>query len=147
LTLHLLRSLLGKRGLERLAGSRDGSSLSFIYIYRYAFRPLWPKTHFRDSLKLSEKNKSRQNRDFYIIVTWVTKVFYVWAKHYIGKPLLLLCAIINVCLTSFFFFFKRVLIELCAVLGQSYGGREISYFLVNDFWCVCYNYLNVLTHS
>jgi len=50
----------------------------------YAFRPLWPKTHFRDSLKLSEKNKSRKNRDFYVVVTWITKVFYVWAKHYIG---------------------------------------------------------------
>jgi len=50
----------------------------------YAFRPLWPKTHFRDSLKKSEKNKTKKNREFYIIVTWVTKVFYVWAKHYIG---------------------------------------------------------------
>jgi len=50
----------------------------------YAFRPLWPKTHFRDSLKLSEKNKTNTNRNFYIIVTWITKIFYVWAKHYIG---------------------------------------------------------------
>jgi len=50
----------------------------------YVFRPLWPKTHFRSSLKLSEKNKSNQNRNFFIVVTWITKIFYVWAKHYIG---------------------------------------------------------------
>jgi len=50
----------------------------------YAFRPLWPKTSFRDSLKMSEKNKTKENRNFFIIVTWITKVFYVWAKHYIG---------------------------------------------------------------
>lgn len=50
----------------------------------YAFRPLWPKTHFRDSLKLSEKNKTQKNRLFFITVTWITKVFYIWAKHYIG---------------------------------------------------------------
>jgi len=50
----------------------------------YAIRPFWPKTHFRNSLKLSDKNKSSENRGFFIFVTWVTKVFYIWAKHYIG---------------------------------------------------------------
>jgi len=25
-----------------------------------------------------------KNRSFYITVTWITKIFYIWAKHYIG---------------------------------------------------------------
>jgi len=49
----------------------------------YVFRPLWPKTSFRDSL-YSEKNKSESNHSFFFIATWITKIFYVWAKHYIG---------------------------------------------------------------
>jgi len=37
----------------------------------------------RDSLN-NVKNKTENNKSFFIIGTWVTKVFYVWAKHYIG---------------------------------------------------------------
>lgn len=50
----------------------------------YILRQLWPKTHFRDSLKNSDKNKTAPNRRFYLITTTITKIFYVWAKHYIG---------------------------------------------------------------
>ncbi|CAF0790806.1 unnamed protein product [Adineta steineri] len=57
---------------------------NLIVFLPYILRQLWPKTHFRDSLKNSDKNKTTPNRKFYIIVTIITKVFYVWAKHYIG---------------------------------------------------------------
>jgi hypothetical protein len=57
---------------------------NLVVFLPYIIRQLWPKTHFRDSLKNSEKNKTTPNRKFYIIVTIVTKIFYIWAKHYIG---------------------------------------------------------------
>jgi len=50
----------------------------------YMVRFLWPKTRIRDSLDNSAKNKTQGNHNFFIIVTWITKIFYVWAKHYIG---------------------------------------------------------------
>lgn len=55
-----------------------------IVFLPYIIRQLWPKTHFRDSLNNSNKNKTAPNKRFYLIVTMVTKIFYVWAKHYIG---------------------------------------------------------------
>lgn len=54
----------------------------FVF-FPYFFRSLVPKSSFRDSLN-DPRNKSAKNKTFYIVVTWVTKVFYVWAKHYIG---------------------------------------------------------------
>lgn len=57
---------------------------NLIVFLPYIIRQLWPKTHFRDSLQNSGKNKTTSNRNFYIIVTMITKVFYIWAKHYIG---------------------------------------------------------------
>ncbi|CAF0797154.1 unnamed protein product [Didymodactylos carnosus] len=55
-----------------------------IVFIPYIPRMLWPKTHFRESLKNSEKNKTKPNRKFYFVVTFITKIFYIWAKHYIG---------------------------------------------------------------
>ena len=54
----------------------------FVF-FPYMFRSLVPKSSFRDALN-DPRNKSVQNKTFYIIVTWITKIFYVWAKHYIG---------------------------------------------------------------
>ena len=55
-----------------------------IYVFfPYAIRPLWPKTRFRDALQ-NTKNKSDSNRTFMIVSTWIIKVFYIFAKHYIG---------------------------------------------------------------
>jgi len=51
--------------------------------FPYIIRILWPKTRIRDALQ-NTRNKSEQNYTFFIIVTWITKFFYVWAKHYIG---------------------------------------------------------------
>lgn len=54
----------------------------FVF-FPYVFRSLVPKSSFRDALN-DPRNKSAQNKTFYIVVTWVTKIFYIWAKHYIG---------------------------------------------------------------
>lgn len=56
---------------------------TFVFLPYFVIRPFFPKTHFRDGLKI-DKNKSAENTRFFIIATWVTKIFYVWAKHFIG---------------------------------------------------------------
>lgn len=56
---------------------------SVVFLPYFLYRPLFPKTSFRDSLE-KDRNKTDKNRTFFIIVTWVTKIFYVWAKHFIG---------------------------------------------------------------
>jgi len=56
-----------------------------VYVFfPYYIRTLFPKTRMRDSLVKSDKNKSDKNRLFFVIATYMTKTFYVWAKHYIG---------------------------------------------------------------
>ena len=55
-----------------------------VFLPYVILRPFFPKTSFRASLDISEKNKSEKNRIFFIAVTWITKIFYVWAKHFIG---------------------------------------------------------------
>jgi hypothetical protein len=55
----------------------------FVFL-PYIARQLWPKTSFRDSLYNSNKSKTDKNKTFFFIVTYITKWFYVWAKHYIG---------------------------------------------------------------
>jgi len=54
----------------------------FVFL-PYLIRGFWPKTRFRDGLD-NTKNKTEKNFNYFIIATWMTKVFYVWAKHYIG---------------------------------------------------------------
>jgi hypothetical protein len=49
----------------------------------YLMRKLWPKTSIRDALN-NPNNKSQKNYVFFVIVTWITKIFYLWAKHFIG---------------------------------------------------------------
>jgi hypothetical protein len=56
---------------------------NFFVFLPYIIRSLWPKTSIRDALD-NPKNKSARNFNFFMIVTWITKIFYVWAKHYIG---------------------------------------------------------------
>ena len=57
---------------------------TMVFLPYVIIRPFFPKTSFRASLDISEKNKSEKNRIFFIAVTWITKIFYVWAKHFIG---------------------------------------------------------------
>lgn len=65
-------------------GIKKSITGEYIFVFfPYFFRGLVPKSSFRDALN-DTRNKSAQNKTFYIIVTWVTKVFYMWAKHYIG---------------------------------------------------------------
>jgi len=54
----------------------------FVFL-PYVFRFLTAKTRFRDSLD-NYKNTKEENRQFYFYLTWLTKIFYIWAKHYIG---------------------------------------------------------------
>jgi len=54
----------------------------FVFL-PYVIRGFWPKTRFRDGLE-NVKNKTEKNFNFFIVETWITKFFYVWAKHYIG---------------------------------------------------------------
>jgi len=57
---------------------------TIVFLPYILIRPLFPKTSFRASLSINDKNKTEKNKTFFIVVTWITKIFYVWAKHYIG---------------------------------------------------------------
>ena len=56
--------------------------IGFVF-FPYVLRTLWPKTSFRDSLD-STKGKTEANQFFYTVAIYITKIFYIWAKHYIG---------------------------------------------------------------
>mmetsp|Transcript_1833 Transcript_1833/g.3770 ORF Transcript_1833/g.3770 Transcript_1833/m.3770 type:complete len:314 (-) Transcript_1833:22-963(-) len=63
---------------------RRSITIEYLFVFfPYFFRSLVPKTSFRDALKDS-KNATERNKLFYLVVTWVTKLFYIWAKHFIG---------------------------------------------------------------
>ena len=58
-----------------------------VFLPYVALRPFTPKTSFRDSLRGGDGkkgNKSKRNETFFYVETWITKVFYVFAKHFIG---------------------------------------------------------------
>jgi len=58
--------------------------IEILYVFLpYYIRPLWPTTRMRTALENS-KNKSDKNRLFCVVSTWVVKIFYSFAKHYIG---------------------------------------------------------------
>lgn len=54
-----------------------------LTFFPYQFRFLFPKTSFRKSLN-DGKNSNDVNRRFFYVATIITKIFYVWAKHFIG---------------------------------------------------------------
>jgi len=56
---------------------------AFFVFLPYTARGLFPKTSFRDSIN-NDKNKSVTNYTFFYYGTWITKIFYVWAKFFIG---------------------------------------------------------------
>jgi len=61
-----------------------GTILEHFFVFLpYLVRPLFPKTSFRDGIK-NNRNKSDSNFYFYYIGTWITKIFFVWAKWFIG---------------------------------------------------------------
>jgi len=58
--------------------------VEYLFVFLpYVFRFLSSKTRMRDSLN-NLKNKTEKNQFFLFYLTWTTKIFYVWAKHYIG---------------------------------------------------------------
>ena len=57
---------------------------AFVFL-PYTWRRAFPKTSLRESLvTTATKTKGRALQVFFYIGTWVTKCFYVWAKHYLG---------------------------------------------------------------
>jgi len=57
--------------------------LEYLFVFLpYVFRFLFPKTRFRDGIAALKKEKA--NYSFYYYLTYLTKIFYIWAKHYIG---------------------------------------------------------------
>ena len=56
---------------------------SFVFLPYIIIRPFFPKTRFRDSLEI-ENNATTKNTISYLYGTYLTKAFYIWAKHFIG---------------------------------------------------------------
>jgi hypothetical protein len=50
------------------------------YVVRTIFPTAFPRTSFRDSMA----NQTGEGQTFYYYLTWFTKIFYLWAKHYLG---------------------------------------------------------------
>lgn len=50
------------------------------YVIRSTYPDLFPRTRFRDSME----NQTGEGQTFYYYLTWFTKGFYLWAKHYLG---------------------------------------------------------------
>lgn len=77
------------RARALLAGSAAGNAVEAVMVALpyVVVRPCFPKTSFRDSLRGGDGRKgnvSARNATFFRVQTWVTKVFYVFAKHFIG---------------------------------------------------------------
>ena len=73
-------------GYQWMRSNIFGLFFELIWVF-YAFviiRPLFPKTHFRDALSNAQNNRTQENQTFYLIGTYVIKVFYLCAKHYMG---------------------------------------------------------------
>jgi hypothetical protein len=64
----------------------DALERSFVFLPYMIWRPLVPKTSFRDAIESTAdpRKTSQGNENFYYYGTHVTKIFYMWAKHYIG---------------------------------------------------------------
>jgi len=56
----------------------------WVFLPYFVIRPLFPKTSFRDGLNNDKGKTSELMITFYFFATWMTKIFYVWAKHFIG---------------------------------------------------------------
>ena len=56
---------------------------AWTFLPYMVFRPLVPKTRFRDGLS-NDGNKTSANATFLYVGTLVTKVFYLWAKWFLG---------------------------------------------------------------
>lgn len=58
--------------------------LLFVTLPYTIIRQWFPKTHFRGDIEKNEKANTTINQTFMLISTWIAKLFYLWAKHYIG---------------------------------------------------------------
>jgi len=57
---------------------------TWVFLPYFLIRPFFPKTSIRSSFG-NDHNKSTSTAiTFYYYAAWTTKVFYLWAKHFIG---------------------------------------------------------------
>jgi hypothetical protein len=114
---------------------------AFVFLPYFVFRPLFPKTSFRDSLG-KDRNKTDKNRVFFVIVTWITKIFYVWAKHYIGFFLNYArsCPLsLSVCLSMSVFLALQI-------PRPNHSHSSPSHLSDADLLCCCHHHLDVSSH-
>lgn len=58
--------------------------LEYLFVFfPYQFRLLFPKTRLGNSMD-AYKDSRDINKEFYRYASMVTKIFYIWAKHFIG---------------------------------------------------------------
>ena len=77
----------GARDLLASTAAGNVVEAALVFLPYVAIRPFTPKTSFRDSLRGGDGkkgNKTKRNETFFYVQTWVTKIFYVFAKHFIG---------------------------------------------------------------
>ena len=56
---------------------------AFVFL-PYLWRPLFPKTSIRDSLVTTATKTKGALQTYFFFTTWLTKLFYLHAKHFIG---------------------------------------------------------------
>jgi hypothetical protein len=59
----------------------------YVFLPYIALRPFFPKTHFRDSLKNSKKNKSAENNSFF--VNYIYKIINILGSRDLGYQIIL----------------------------------------------------------
>ncbi len=83
------------------------------YVIRRQCPNLFPKTSFRvshDTMKSKDTGKVNEREKFYHIMLYITRAFYIWAKHYIG----------------FFLNYVRFIYGVAAVAGATGTGTGLS---------------------
>lgn len=58
--------------------------VAFVFFPYAWLRPCFPTTHFSTALGNVETKATQANQWFYFVGTWAIKIFYVWAKHFMG---------------------------------------------------------------
>ena len=70
---------------EQLLSTTAGQCLIYLFVFwPYIFiRPLFPITRFKDAGTI-KNSRSEKNSGFYKVATQLVKIFYLWAKYFLG---------------------------------------------------------------
>jgi len=79
----LYRGLFRKNELTGLIFIMKLLEIVMIFLPFTLIRPFFPLTRLRDAYT-QEKDKSKDNVQFYRIVIVMIKIFYIWSKHFMG---------------------------------------------------------------